>query len=117
MQDPFLLNNRNLIKNLGSLCTYSSVLEASYDVDTSTAVMQTVDYQVLVVQGTLTQRESDSPNLINKKAVVFHILPDPRFEPKVKDHITYDSIQYEVKSTGKQRGLLGTTAGYRLICM
>jgi uridine kinase len=117
MQDPFLANNRNLIKNLGSVCTYSSVSEAEYDVNTSSTVMQTTDYQVLVVQGTLTQKESNSPNLINTKAVVFHILPDPRFEPKVRDHVTYDSIQYEVKSTGKQRGLLGTVAGYRLVCM
>jgi hypothetical protein len=117
MLDPFLEGNRNLVNQLGLLCTYKVIQQGAYDVDTSSVSTTSTEYQIKAVQGNLRKSEQESPNFIGKQSCALYILPSALFVPKPSDSVVYDSDNLEVKVVIKQRGLQGPVAGYKLLCV
>jgi hypothetical protein len=117
MLDPFLEGNKSLVNQLGLLCTYKVIQQGAYDVDTSTVSTTSTEHQVKAVQNNLKKSEQESPHFIGKQSCALYILPNASFVPKPSDIVVYDSDTLEVKVVVKQRGLQGSVAGYKLLCV
>ena len=117
MIDPFLEGNKNLVNQLGLSCTYKVAQQGAYDVETSSVTKTSTDYQIKAVQNNLKKSEQESPHFIGKQSCALYILPSTSFVPKPSDVVVYDSDTLEVKVVVKQRGLQGSIAGYKLLCV
>ena len=87
------------INQHGQSCTYTAVIEGSYNVETGSAVNTESTYAVKMYRKHIRATQYNYPNLVNKDAVLFYLVNyNLDFTPAVRDKITLGSDTYTIDS-------------------
>ena len=83
----------------GRLCTYSSVVEGSYNIETGSVTNTETTYSVKTYKKHIRATQYNFPNMIGRDSALFYIANNNlAFVPKVKDKITIDNVVYNIDS-------------------
>lgn len=113
--NPFLLSSARAINRNGVLCTYVSVAEGAYNVETGSTTNVETSYTVRMFKKHLKANQYNYPNLIGKDAAMFYLVNDSLgFTPGINDKITIGSLTYKVDSI-QEHYARGDLVLYRLV--
>lgn len=77
--------------------TYRRVLEGAYDIETQSVVNTTADEAIKGFHSTLTSKEAQEPNLIERKASVLLVAANSLSnDPEEGDKVISGGVTYEV---------------------
>jgi hypothetical protein len=99
MSNPFIRATAAAIDRHGSMISYTSVQEGTYDVNTGSVVSTNTSYSIKSYMKHIRATQFNYPNLIGKEAGLFYILAyGLAFIPDVQDTILFNSKTYKVDS-------------------
>ena len=113
--NPFLLASLKAVNRNGTDCTYVSVAEGAYNVETGSTTNVETSYTVKMFKKHLKANQYNYPNLIGKDAAMFYLVNDHLgFTPAINDKITIGSLTYKVDSI-QEHYARGDLVLYRLV--
>lgn len=119
MYTGFQQATQRLVNRFGKQVTYTSKGAATYNIDTGGVTTATdKNFTVVAAESMPRWRDTQQPNLVGKKIVVFYISTLDicnRFTPKVGDYLIHNAVTYYVQDVMLQNGNGGVPAGYRLV--
>lgn len=99
MSNAFIQATATVIDQHGTTCTFSSVQEGTYDVNTATTTTTTTDYTIKTYMKQLRATQFNYPSLVGKEAAMFYVLAyGLAFVPAPKDLITIGAKVFTVDS-------------------
>lgn len=105
----------NEINKHGSDCTYVSVAEGVYDIETLSTTNTNTNYTIRMYPQHFTANQYNAPNLVGKETIQFLLAnSNLAFTPSVQDKIILSGVTYTVDSIKKHRAN-GIIVLYKLV--
>lgn len=117
MPRPIANSPVRMINRYGKTCTYLKEVDGVYDPATSTVIRSSgTSYSIKAYKTDIAYRESQSPNIVGKDAVVFLVAGvGLEFIPEFNDKIS-DDADYQVMMISKVE-VNDVVALWRLVCV
>lgn len=96
--NQFEASTLRAIKKHGKLSIYKSITVGTYDPAISKVVNTEVSKSVYIYKKSIKANQYYYPNLIGKEISMFYVLASDISEPKIGDHIVFDSKTFKVDS-------------------
>ena len=97
MTNLFVKATASAIDRHGITCTYKSITEGAYDINTSSVTNTEISYSIRSYMKHIKATQWNYPNLIGKDTGLFYILAlGLGFTPSPQDLIVYDGKTYKV---------------------
>lgn len=99
MSNPFIRATAAAIDRHGSMISYDSIQEGTYDVNSGSVTSSTTNYAIKAYMKHIKANQFNYPNLIGKEAGLFYVLAyGLAFVPEAQDLITFNGKTYKVDS-------------------
>jgi hypothetical protein len=114
--DKYLAIILKAINQHGISCTYKSVTEGTYNIETGSTTNAETSYSVKMYKKHIRATQYNYPSLVGKDSALFYLANNAlSFVPRPKDKITVSSVAYTVDSI-TEHSADGLLIFYKLIC-
>jgi hypothetical protein len=97
--DKYLAITSKAMSQHGKTCTYTTVTEGAYNIETGSATNPETAHTVRMYKKHIRASQYNFPNMIGRDSALFYLANNNlSFVPAPKDKITFDSITYTVDS-------------------
>lgn len=97
--DKYLAITLRAINQHGKTCSYITVTEGSYDIETGSTINTETTYSVKMYKKHIRASQYNFPNMIGRDSALFYLANDNlSFVPTSKDKIIIDGVTYTIDS-------------------
>ena len=115
MSNQYLEATKRAITKHGSSCTFVSVVDGTYNVNTGSVTNSENNSNIIAYKKHIKATQYYYPELINKDIALFYVAASSfSSPPKINDAITFSSVKYRISEI-KEHSALGQVCLYVLL--